>query len=205
MLYAGESDRKEGKDFPLFHLHTMSIFNKRFSASSRARHTLIHVLFPSKTHLNRADSSNSNSRKLFLSSLYFHIQNGTFDLGKFVSAFDTLRRRCRSSRCIYCSCFYIRTARWRGRLSFRAEDCIDRRCLPAGDFSWISSSEDRLIAGMKMEWTGERTWTLKLQLGLVSLITTTTTTIHRARFQCPLSHAIPQRQSRMGLGYPSLS
>ena len=48
-----------------------------------------------------------------------------------------------------------------------------------------------------------RAWTLKLQLGLVGLITTTA--IHRARFQRPLSHAIPKRQSRMGLGYPSLS
>ena len=33
MRYASESERKEGEDFPLFHLHTMPIFNKHFSTS----------------------------------------------------------------------------------------------------------------------------------------------------------------------------
>ena len=86
MLYAGESDRKEGEDIPL--LHPVDI-HQTFLCQSRGRNISIGALFHSQTHLNRPDSSNSNSRKLFLSSLYFHIKNGTFDLGKYASASDT--------------------------------------------------------------------------------------------------------------------
>jgi len=37
--------------------------------------------------------------------------------------------------------------------------------ITAGDFLWIVSSEDRLIAGMKTEWIGEMTWGLKTDAG----------------------------------------
>jgi len=45
-----------------------------------------------------------------------------------------------------------------------ADDYINRGFLgviTAGNFSWISPSEDRLISGMKMEWVGKTMWRLK--------------------------------------------